>query len=145
MGKECSDIKIREVLKRNVTVTHCKHIILGSSTGTDTLQLLETYARDSTISKQISLIEGPPLVPEIARLAKRFRVWSDKTVFRDTKLLDRTSLASSLQSPSWANIPSLPPSPGLGGGIGGYPYREPIGKSGYAKSRITEGELYPRR
>ena len=141
-GKECSENKIREVLKRNISDPHCKHIVLRGSTGSETARMLEPYARDSTITKRITLIEGPVMGPEIARLSKKFKVWWDGKVFRDTKILDRSSLASSLQSPSWAN---LPPSPGLGGQIGGYPSRDFTGKPGFSKSRLTEGGSYPRR
>ncbi|KAK4690621.1 hypothetical protein P7C71_g6210, partial [Lecanoromycetidae sp. Uapishka_2] len=85
-GKECSDFKIREITKLHVGDLHCKHIIFGGSTDNGYARMLGPYAGIDSISKRITMLEGPPFAPELYKLKQKFKTTAFPTVFRDRKL-----------------------------------------------------------
>lgn len=73
-------------------------------------RMLGPYAGNDTISKRITMLEGPPFAPELQKLKSKFRTMSFPSVFRDTKLLsgsggsfpNGTSNGTLSKPPTWA-------------------------------------------
>lgn len=64
-------------------------VIFGGSADSGYARLLQPYVGDSSKSKRIVLIEGPPFAKDLARLKEKFLVASFPDIFRDTKLSPR--------------------------------------------------------
>ncbi|KAL9627193.1 MAG: hypothetical protein Q9164_007679, partial [Protoblastenia rupestris] len=108
-GKECADEKLREVFKLYVGNAQCKHILFGGSADNGYTRLLGPYSGNESVTKRITLVEGPPFAGEMATLDEKFHSTSFPTVFRDTKIPTRRVSFSttppksiSPKPPSWA-------------------------------------------
>ncbi|KAG8533559.1 uncharacterized protein KY384_001299 [Bacidia gigantensis] len=89
-GKECSDSKIKELFRLHMGDSHCKHLIFGGSADNGYARLLGPYS-DDTNRGRITMLEGSPFAPELARLAPKFKLARFAQVFRATKISPRSA------------------------------------------------------
>ncbi|KAF4540652.1 uncharacterized protein LTHEOB_594 [Lasiodiplodia theobromae] len=89
-GKECSDDKLKETFRSNISNVHCKHILLACSADNGYARLLAPLKADKDAVQLVTLVEGPPFatnsrpVHEALRMAAR----------PDTQLLLRQAFRS---------------------------------------------------
>lgn len=95
---------------------HCKHVIFGGSADNGYARMLAPYLGHESVTRQITMLEGPPFAPELARLVPHFTTTSFATVFRNTKLPSRrvsfstTPPQSTTPKPaSWASAVTMRP------------------------------------
>ncbi|OBT67963.1 hypothetical protein VE03_02588 [Pseudogymnoascus sp. 23342-1-I1] len=102
-GKERADSKIREATRWNIRNHNCKQILLGVSHDAGYAPFLDEILRDESITRRVSIIEGTPIVRELA--ATGTRVLNFDHIFRNDKLIERQSPYSQFQQ-----LSHLPPS-----------------------------------
>jgi len=88
-GKECADSKLKAWFDYDIADVQCQAVIFGGSADNGYARLLQPYVGDSSKSKRIILIEGPPFVKELAGLKDKFLVACFPDIFRHTKLPPR--------------------------------------------------------
>ncbi|KFZ03886.1 hypothetical protein V502_10579 [Pseudogymnoascus sp. VKM F-4520 (FW-2644)] len=103
-GKERADSKIREATRWNIRNHNCKQILLGVSHDAGYAPFLDEILRDDSTTRRVSIIEGTPIVRELA--ATGTRVLNFDHIFRNDKLIERQSPYSQFQQLSHG----LPPS-----------------------------------
>ncbi|KFY25675.1 hypothetical protein V491_01649 [Pseudogymnoascus sp. VKM F-3775] len=94
-GKERADSKIREATRWNIRNHNCKQILLGVSHDSGYAPFLDEILRDESTTRRVSIIEGTPIVRELA--ATGTRVLNFDHIFRNDKLLERQSPYSQFQ------------------------------------------------
>ncbi|KAL5339649.1 hypothetical protein BJX70DRAFT_397596 [Aspergillus crustosus] len=93
-GKECSDVKLKAMLKQDMLDVHCRRVVFCASADNGYAHVLRPHQH----SNRISLVEGPPFAFEMKQLADKFETTQFKTVFLSTKLKpDSASLAATIK------------------------------------------------
>ncbi|KFY02362.1 hypothetical protein V490_00531, partial [Pseudogymnoascus sp. VKM F-3557] len=126
-GKERADSKIREATGWNIRNHNCKQILLGVSHDAGYAPFLDELLRDESTTRRISIIEGTPIVRELA--ATDTRVLNFDHIFRNDKLLERHSPFSQFQQLSLQPIGNgrgqSPTPPGTWAGVTSIPLTTP--------------------
>jgi hypothetical protein len=97
---------------------NCKHILLGVSHDAGYAPFLDEVLRDESITRRVTILEGPPIVRELSQTG--VRVINFNSLFRTEKLIDRSTspmqstTVQSHPSPStWAGVTSISTPPGI--------------------------------
>lgn len=89
---------------------NCKQILLGVSHDAGYAPFLDEVLRDESITRRITIVEGPPIVRELSSTGVRIINFAD--IFRCEKLIDRLPNTSPVPPSTWAGVTSFasPPS-----------------------------------
>jgi hypothetical protein len=95
------------ILPRN---HNCKQILLGVSHDAGYAPFLDEVLRDESITRRVTIVEGPPIVRELSSTGVRVINFTD--IFRCEKLIDRVPNSSPAPPSTWAGVTSFasPPS-----------------------------------
>ncbi|OJJ06522.1 hypothetical protein ASPVEDRAFT_154545 [Aspergillus versicolor CBS 583.65] len=74
-GKECSDVKMRAILERDLVDIHCQRVVFCASADNGYASVLRQYRGPKQGSDHISLVEGPPFARDMKDLAICFISW----------------------------------------------------------------------
>lgn len=101
---------------------HCRHIVFGGSADNGYARMLEPYLQSEADRSRITLVEGPPFAPELARIKDKFRTLSFPEILRSQKLPvvrstpPQAPVTVSVTAPNassgYASAAARPPSPG---------------------------------
>jgi hypothetical protein len=105
----CEDVVSQHLLYAAIFLrdredVHCQRILFGGSADNGYARLLGPLSRIEAAREQITLLEGPPFVRELAEIKDKFRTASFEKVFRCQKLVN-----PKYRAPSSLTPPHTPP------------------------------------
>ncbi|KAJ2903890.1 hypothetical protein MKZ38_009176 [Zalerion maritima] len=120
-GKERADAKIQDTARFHSKNSNCRHIFLGTSHDAGYAPFLDEFCRDDVNKKRTVLLEGSPMVNEIARIGiEKLKI---ENMFKSEKLGCRRTSCNQIIAPGGEQYspPLMHPSPILTNSVAGGP------------------------